>query len=59
MAQKVKVSSEIGIEDTPLCRPWQAKALLSQLPDQDVDFKNTLKNYRFKKILIKDKYRHM
>ncbi len=46
MAQKVKISSEIGMK-IPLFAGVAGKALLSQLPDQDVD--KIVENYRFKK----------
>lgn len=46
MAQKVKISSEIGMK-IPLFAGVAGKALLSQLPDHELD--ETLKNYRFKK----------
>lgn len=50
MAQKVKISSEIGMK-IPLFAGVAGKALLSQLPDQDVD--RILGNYQFKKYTSK------
>lgn len=50
MAQKVKISSEIGMK-IPLFAGVAGKALLSQLPDQDVN--KILEKYRFKKYTSK------